>query len=83
MQTFPQPAAHVKGHFPPRGTNDILRAVSSIEEGEEAPLAKSTLLSQVVMPALSQAESAFSAALHHINVKDLVGTAELIKKPAD
>jgi Rrf2 family protein len=63
--------------------DDILRAVSSIEEGEEAPLAKSTLLSQVVMPALSQAESAFSAALHHINVKDLVGTAELIKKPAD
>ena len=42
---------------------------------------QSALLSQVVMPALSQAQSAFSDALNHINVKDLVGTAEMIKKP--
>src|SRR5438270_11615506 len=49
--------------------DDILRAVGTIEEAEEAPLTKSPLMSQVVMPALSQAETAFSAALHHINVK--------------
>ena len=61
--------------------NDILRAVESVEEAEEVPLAKSILLSQVVMPALSQAETAFSAALNQINVKALVGTAEMIKKP--
>ena len=61
--------------------DDILRAVGTVDEAEEAPLAKSALLSQVVMPALSQAETAFSAALNHINVKDLVGTAEMIKKP--
>ena len=63
--------------------DDILRAVESVEEADEVPLAKSALLSQVIMPALSQAETAFSAALNHINVKDLVGTAERIKKPLD
>src|SRR5215469_11278029 len=63
--------------------DDILRAIRTIEEAEEAPLAKSALLSQVIMPALSQAESAFSDALNHINVNDLVGTAEMIKKRLD
>ena len=63
--------------------DDILRAVESVEEADEVPLAKSALLSQVIMPALNQAETAFSAALNHINVKDLVGTAERIKKPLD
>jgi Rrf2 family protein len=61
--------------------DDIVRAVESVVEEEEVLPAKSALLSQVVMPALSQAETAFSAALSHINVRDLVGTAERIKKP--
>jgi Rrf2 family protein len=61
--------------------DDILRAVGTIEEADEAPPAKSSLLAQVVVPALAQAEIAFSAALAHINVKDLVGDAEALKKP--
>jgi Rrf2 family transcriptional regulator, iron-sulfur cluster assembly transcription factor len=63
--------------------DEILRAVGTVEEAEEPPLAKSSLLTQVVMPALTQAEIAFSAALNHINVKDLVGTAEQMKKAGE
>ncbi len=61
--------------------DDILRAVGTLEEAGEAPLAKSSLLAHVVIPALAQAEVAFSAALSHINVKDMVGAAEVLKKP--
>jgi Rrf2 family iron-sulfur cluster assembly transcriptional regulator len=60
--------------------DDILRAVGTVDEADDAPLTKSSLLAQVVMPALSQAEVAFSASLAHINVEDLVRSAETLSK---
>src|SRR5476649_1665727 len=47
---------------------DILRAASSAEEGSESPLPASTLVNDVVQPALAEAERSFSAALARINV---------------
>src|ERR1700760_2752760 len=38
--------------------DDILRAAGAAEEAEDGPLAGSALLSQVVLPALAQAEEA-------------------------
>ena len=60
--------------------DDILRAAGTVEEPTEPP-PKSNLLSQVVMPALAQAEIAFSAALAHINIEDMLNAAEIIKRP--
>jgi Rrf2 family transcriptional regulator, iron-sulfur cluster assembly transcription factor len=60
--------------------DDILRAAGTVEETTEPP-ARSNLLTLVVMPALAQAEIAFSAALAHINMEDLLNAADLIKKP--
>ncbi len=60
--------------------DDILRAAGTVDDSTEPPV-KSSLLSQVVMPALAQAEIAFSAALTHIKVDDLLNSAELAKKP--
>jgi len=59
--------------------DDILRAAGTVEEIGETPLAGS-LLSQVVMPALGQAEQAFSAALGRINVEELARSAEAHRK---
>jgi Rrf2 family protein len=63
--------------------DDILRAVGTVDEAEDAPLTKSSLLAEVVMPALSRAEVAFSASLAHINVEDLVRSAEALKKAGE
>ena len=65
------------GREPRRITaEDILRAIGTVEDEGEGPGAKSSLLAEVVMPALAQAESAFSGALARINIEDLVHTAE-------
>ena len=40
------------------------------------------LLSQVVMPALGEAEDAFAAALARINVEDLTHSAAALRKSA-
>lgn len=65
------------GREPQRITaDDILRAIGSVEDEGEEPDARSSLLAQVVMPALAQAELAFSSALAHINIKDLMHAAE-------
>src|SRR5580704_11131251 len=61
--------------------DDILRAAGTVDEEPSEPAAKSNLLTLVVMPALAQAEIAFSAALAHINMEDLLNAADLIKKP--
>jgi Rrf2 family protein len=58
--------------------DDILRAIGTIED--EVAAAKSNLLAKVVVPALAQAESAFSGALNHINIEELAGAAQLLKK---
>ena len=49
---------------------EILRATVALDEAE-ASFAGSRLLDQVVLPAVAQAERAFSAALARINVDDL------------
>jgi Rrf2 family protein len=55
--------------------DDILRAAGSVEKLNSEPLTSSPLLGQVVMPALAQAEQAFSSALEAINVEDLTRIA--------
>jgi hypothetical protein len=50
-----------------------------IEAAEDAALAESTLLNEVVIPAVGQAEQAFSASLNRINLDDLVQRAEPLK----
>jgi Rrf2 family protein len=60
--------------------DDILRAAGTVEDKSDPPLAGSFLLDQVVVPALKQAEQAFSAALMRISVDDLARAAELIRK---
>jgi Rrf2 family transcriptional regulator, iron-sulfur cluster assembly transcription factor len=55
--------------------DDILRAAGTIEEASD-PAAGSTLLNEVVMPAIGQAERAFSAALNKISLDELVRKAE-------
>jgi Rrf2 family iron-sulfur cluster assembly transcriptional regulator len=60
--------------------DDILRAAGTADDAEETPLVDSALLNKVVMPALAQAEQAFSTALARISVEDLVHSAEGIKR---
>lgn len=59
--------------------DDILRAAGTIEEGEQAANAGSPLLEQVVMPAVGQAEKAFSTALSRISLDELVRRAEPLR----
>jgi Rrf2 family transcriptional regulator, iron-sulfur cluster assembly transcription factor len=54
---------------------EILRAAETVEEKNDLPLAGSSLLTQVVAPALAKAEEAFSAALSRITVADLARSA--------
>ena len=62
--------------------DDILRAAGTADELNEMSLIESALLSKVVIPALAQAENAFSNALSRINVEDLAHSAEGQRKPA-
>lgn len=59
--------------------DDILRAAGTIEINAMPVLAGSALVKEVVMPAVSQAEHAFSSALSRINIDDLVRRAEPFK----
>jgi Rrf2 family transcriptional regulator, iron-sulfur cluster assembly transcription factor len=63
--------------------DDILRAAGTAEDVENDPPADSHLLSQVVVPALEQAEQAFSAALARITVEDLTSSAEGLRIASD
>jgi Rrf2 family iron-sulfur cluster assembly transcriptional regulator len=57
--------------------DDILRAAGTIENASDpAATAGSALLNEVVIPAVGQAERAFSIALARINLDDLVRKAE-------
>ena len=62
--------------------DDILRAASTADEIDGPALADSILLSKVVIPALGQAEHAFSIALARISVEDLALTAEGLRAVA-
>jgi Rrf2 family iron-sulfur cluster assembly transcriptional regulator len=55
--------------------DDILRAAGTVDDLGEAPPRVSALLGQVVMPALAQAEQAFSSALGDISIERLARTA--------
>jgi len=59
---------------------DILRAARTIDEGTETPIRGSSLVSQVVAPALAEAENAFSSALARLSVADL--TAHALRRVA-
>src|SRR3977135_3444866 len=58
---------------------DILRAAGSAEEAGEPPLPGSSLVNDVVRPALVEAERTFSAALGRINVEDLAKQTQSLK----
>jgi Rrf2 family protein len=60
--------------------DEILRAAGAAEDAADGPLADSALLSKVVIPALAQAEKAFSTALSRISVEDLAHSAEGLRK---
>jgi Rrf2 family protein len=59
--------------------DEILRAAGTIEDSDETAAADSALLNDVVIPAVGQAERAFSAALSRINVDDLTRRAEPLR----
>jgi Rrf2 family protein len=56
--------------------DEILRAAGSIDMGDGVAEAGSPLLTDVVIPAVGQAERAFSVALGRISVDELVRRAE-------
>ena len=60
--------------------HDILCAIGTIEQTGNGAAARSALLADVVVPALTQAEGVFSGALGHINVEDLVVAARTLQK---
>jgi len=55
---------------------DIVRAAAQAEEQDDLPLPVTALLSDVVRPALAQAERAFSASLANISIDDIARRAE-------
>ena len=59
--------------------DDILRAAGSIEDSDDTVRPGSALLTTVVIPAVSQAERAFSVALNRINLDELVRMAEPLR----
>jgi Rrf2 family protein len=60
--------------------DEILRAAGTVDDIESKRIDRSRLLDQVVMPALSEAEQAFAAALSRINVEKLTRSAEGVRK---
>ncbi len=54
---------------------EILRAAGNVDEGGNPQMPGSVLVAKIVMPALIQAEKAFSAALGGINIEDLARRA--------
>ena len=55
---------------------DILRAASNVEDSDEPAGPISSLVSDVVRPALAEAERSFSSALSRINIEDMTKQAE-------
>jgi len=58
---------------------DILRSASRMEDEEEPQATLPKLVSDVVRPALAEAERSFSIALGRINVEDMAKRAETHK----
>jgi DNA-binding IscR family transcriptional regulator len=62
--------------------DEILRAAGTVDDLDAKPVNGSNLLDQVVIPALSEAEQAFAAALSRINIEELARSAEGARKPS-
>lgn len=60
--------------------DEILRAAGTTEEQESPSPRDSVLLTDVVMPALAEAEKRFAAALAQITVADLARSVQGLKK---
>lgn len=58
---------------------DILRAASTAEDAEDPQTTLPKLVSDVVRPALAEAERSFSIALGRINVEDMARSGEALK----
>jgi Rrf2 family protein len=58
---------------------EILRAASQAEEADSPPLPSSTLVNDVVRPALAEAERTFAAALGRISIEEMTVRAEALK----
>jgi Rrf2 family protein len=56
--------------------DDILRAAGTIDDNGGPVADGSALVSEVIIPAVGQAERAFATALHRINIEDLARRAE-------
>jgi Rrf2 family protein len=59
--------------------DDILRAAGSAEDEAGPPLPTSSLVNNVVRPALAEAERVFAAALARINIDDMAKLAQAAK----
>jgi Rrf2 family protein len=59
--------------------DDILRAAVTADDAEDLVLPDSSLLNEVVRPALVETERTFSIALGRINIDDMVKRAETLK----
>jgi Rrf2 family iron-sulfur cluster assembly transcriptional regulator len=58
---------------------DILRSASRVDDEEDQQTSLPKLVSEVVRPALAEAERGFSVALGRINVEDMAKRAETLK----
>ena len=58
---------------------DILRSASRVDDEEDQQTSLPKLVSDVVRPALAEAERSFSIALGRINVEDMAKRAETLK----
>jgi hypothetical protein len=56
--------------------DDILKAAGNIESADDSKLPGSILVNEVVVPAVAEAERAFSVALAGINLGDMIRRAE-------
>jgi Rrf2 family iron-sulfur cluster assembly transcriptional regulator len=62
--------------------DDILRAAGTIDDNGPSGADGSVLVSEVILPAVGQAQQAFATALHRINIEDLARRAEPYRKAA-
>ena len=62
--------------------DDILRAAGTIENDGDPGQSRSTLVNEVVRPAVAQAEKTFSTALARISIEELVKRAEPFREAA-
>ena len=54
---------------------EILRAAGTVDDADDPPQPTSTLVSQVVSPAMAEAERAFASVLAQVSVADMVRRA--------